>query len=137
MKRSKRKMAPQTKAKAAPDSMLIASCVEFAQSVAAYRGGFKADPDSHCRYADSIGDPFLKRAQDALFRAGKLSPEGPKGLDAKARIVPIVLGEEMWQEETQAFIEKFANDVRQMLRSMGARHVVESSLIEAETTVSP
>jgi hypothetical protein len=116
----KAKRKPATKAKRSPapsDTHLISECVIHAQEIAAFHAGFTADPDGSSRNAQGLGDPHYDRAQRALTKIATMKARTPTGLDAKARILPIVIHDSEGNMESadEVFYRTFAADVRAFL----------------------
>ena len=102
------------------DEMLIRQCVIYAQSIAAYRAGFTTDPDSDSRHATALGEPYATRAKVALARIASTPAVSVESLQAKARIVPIVLSGRYGSisDEEQGFILSLANDIAAALNGI-------------------
>ena len=118
----KAKRKPATKAKrgagkAPIDEHLINECVVYAQGVAAFHAGFGADPDGWSKHAEGLGNPHYDRARQALRKIATMKARTPAGLDAKARIIPVVLddSEGSLEDADEAFYRSFAADVRAFL----------------------
>jgi hypothetical protein len=81
--------------------------------VAAYEAGFHADPTGDCDYAEAFGN----EKSDGLNRISALRAKTPKGLSAKARVVPWVIksGCGTMEDRDAHFFESFARDVRDLL----------------------
>jgi hypothetical protein len=117
------KRKPATKAKrksakaAASDERLIGECVIYAQEIAAFDAGFKADPDGSSKNAAGLGDRRYQRAQQALTKIATMKARTPTGLDAKARIFPLVIQDcaGSLQDADEAFCRSLAADVRAFL----------------------
>lgn len=91
---------------------IIESCVALAQALAAFKGGFDADPDDDSTYAFALGAPFQVQAQELLARLTVRPATDPIELAAKARLVPLVLtGNGTISGDVQAFVLRFADDV--------------------------
>ena len=99
------------------DKRLIEECVSYAQSVAAFAAGFDADPDGNNVYAEKIGG-HDKRAAEAIEKIAGIAAKTTKGLQAKARIVPMVLkdSEGNLRYRGQNFVLSFAADVKAFLQ---------------------
>jgi hypothetical protein len=118
----KDKRKPATKAKrshdnAASDARLISECVIYAQEIAAFHAGFMADSDGNKDHAAGLGDRHQQRAQQALTKIATMKATTPTALDAKARILPVVIQdcEGSFQDADEAFFRSFAADVRAFL----------------------
>ena len=116
------KRKPATNAKRGPvkppsDARLISECVVYAQEIGAYHAGFKADPDGSSKNAAGLGDLRYQRAQQALTKIATMKARTPTGLDAKARILPMVIddNEGSLQDIDEAFCRTFAADVQAFL----------------------
>lgn len=102
---------------ASDGSGIVQACVALAQALAAFRGGFDADPDGDSFNAFLQGEPFKAQA-DALLVQLTLTPAlQPVDLEAKARLVPLVLGrgDGSITPEERAFVLAFAADVPAVL----------------------
>ncbi|WP_133863880.1 hypothetical protein [Azorhizobium sp. AG788] len=94
------------------DSDLVEACVALAQALAAFKGGFDADPDDDSAYAFALGAPFQVQAKELLARLTVRPATQAIELAAKARLVPLVLtGNGTISDEVQAFVLRFADDV--------------------------
>jgi hypothetical protein len=100
------------------DTALIRECVIFAQSLGAYAVGFKADPDGDNKHAASLGSFHLDRARQALTKLLRTRATTAEGLQAKARIVPMMLDNSAGDldEDDEAFLLSFAADVKAFLK---------------------
>ena len=114
-KKSARRSKPVPKP--ASDAALIRACIAFAQNVAANDAGYAADP-TDSEYAAPMGDEFSARYDAALRKMAQLSATTPEGLDAKARVVPIVIHNTAGSpdEREDNFFTSFARDVREVLK---------------------
>ena len=117
----KTKRKPATKAKPGPgkapiDVLLINECVVYAQEIAAYHAGFLADPNDDM-HAAVLGSPHERRAKQALAKIATIKASTPAGLDAKARILPMVIHDSSGSVESadEVFYRTFAADVRAFL----------------------
>ena len=79
--------APKTKAMPS-EKALINECVIYAQSIAAARFGYHADPDGGCKHAEELVGTYETRAGQALTKITVMTASTPAGLEAKARIMP-------------------------------------------------
>jgi hypothetical protein len=118
--RAKRKPATKTKrspGKAPSDTPLINECVRYAQEMAAFHAGFKADPDGSSKHAAGLGNRHERRAKQALTKIATMKASTPTGLDAKARILPVVIQDDEGSMESasEVFYRTFAADVRAFL----------------------
>jgi hypothetical protein len=128
----KRRAAKESKS--AADASLIAACVEYAQVRAASKAGYDVDPSFDADHAAASGDQFMRRARNALALAAKIRPQSAAGLDAEARIVPIVVdvAECPLDEGAGEFLRKFALDVRRILDPIKADDRVAERLSTAK-----
>jgi hypothetical protein len=118
MTKRKAKSTPRRKATRPPnDKALINHCVIYAQSIAAGNAGYAADPDGSCKYAAALDDRHRKRAESALARITNTTPATAAGLQAKARIAPLMLGDKfrLVKIEEQNFLTTFAGEVKAFL----------------------
>jgi hypothetical protein len=99
------------------DTALIRECVAFAQNVAANSAGYNADP-TDSEFAAKMGARFSDRSEVALCKMAELPATTPEGLDAKARVVPIVMDNaaDSPDEREIKFFTSFARDVREVLK---------------------
>ena len=104
----------------ATDVHLIEACISYAQSMAAYKAAHKAAPDD--AYADEAQAASLVRAKAALRSATKKATTAT-GLNAKARIVPVIIddgstgaGHYDFDPEQIEYLARFAADVREYLQ---------------------
>jgi hypothetical protein len=108
-----------SRSKKPSDTALIRECVIYAQSVAAFHTGFKADPDGSSVHAESIGNKFDHRAWQALTKIAATPATTPAGLCSKARIVEIVFEDSAAsyvQEDQTAFLKAFGLEVKKFLQ---------------------
>lgn len=96
------------------DEGLVRDCVIYAQAIAALKAGYDADPDADGRNAGSLGLSFFRRAERALARVAERQACTSLGLEAKARIVPVVVARHMGLLSAQEaeLIRRFADEVR-------------------------
>ena len=118
--KAKRKAATKAKrspGKAASDARLISECVIYAQEIAAFHAGFIADSDANKDHAASLGDRHHDRAQQALRKIATMKASTATELDAKARILPMVIHDSPGSMESadEVFYRTFAADVRAFL----------------------
>lgn len=99
---------------AAKDRALIRDCVLYAQAVAALKAGYEVDPDTDGRYAGALGMRHLRRAERALERIAGREAATSLGLEAKARILPVIVSRRMGllSDLEAALIARFADEVR-------------------------
>jgi hypothetical protein len=112
---------------------VIRACVTVAECLAAYTNGYRADPSGNGDYANQSG--YYRRSMKALAAAA--APViTEQGIDAKARIVSVVLDDSTGSgyelnEESFAFIRSFGADVKahferlENLRSIEAQAAFE------------
>lgn len=105
-----------------PDARLIAECVIYAQSVAAWAAGFEADPDGDCVHANKLGADARARAGVALKAIPKMKATTASGLLAKARIVPTIIKDAAGSldEREEDYMASFVADVTDYLAAQGA-----------------
>ena len=105
------------------DITLIRDCVIYAQSLAAAKAGYEADPDGDGVHADQLGKAHIQRASQAMARILGTAALTPAGLEAKARVIPILLAGAYGSvaAEEEAFLLSFAADVRLGLAKMARR----------------
>ena len=96
------------------DDSLVRDCVIYAQAIAALKAGYEADPDPDGRYAGSLGLRFYRRAERALARIAERPAHTSLGLEAKARIVPVIVARHMGllSAPEAELISHFADEVR-------------------------
>jgi hypothetical protein len=114
------KASPQKSKTSRSDMVIIAAAVAYAQSAAAWRAGFEGDPDGNNENAERLGARY-KRARDAALQKLANTPaSSAEALDAKARIVPIVLDDDCGgvADLSDEFYRAFAADVRKYLEPM-------------------
>jgi hypothetical protein len=113
-----------TKSKRSPaassDTRLIKECVIYGQEIAAFYAGFEADPDGSSKHASGLGGRHEDRARRALTQIATTNASTPAGLDAKARILPLVIEDSdgsggVMEEADEAFYRSFTADVRAFL----------------------
>lgn len=130
-KNFKPRSKPRAAKESASDAALIRECVAFAQNVAAEEAGFIVDP-TDSEYASKMGNPFCRRYNEALHKMGKLSAKTAEGLQAKARVIPIVIRNAIGSpdEREDAFFTCFAADVRAFLDPIILEH--HKTAVDAE-----
>jgi hypothetical protein len=114
----RRKSARPAKKRSPSDKALINECVIYAQAKAAEEAGFKADPDDDAAHAALLADRHIMRAMMVLDKITKTPATTAAGLQAKARIVPIVVGHFTDIEVTaldRDFLVSFGADVKAFL----------------------
>ncbi|QTL03938.1 hypothetical protein J5J86_00740 [Aquabacter sp. L1I39] len=104
----------RSRKQAAKDCALIRDCVLYAQAVAALKAGYEADPDTDGRYAGALGMRHLRRAERALERIAGREACTSSGLEAKARILPVIVSRRMGllSDLEATLIARFADEVR-------------------------
>jgi hypothetical protein len=102
---------------AADNAAVIRLAVEYAQAVAAWHGGFKADPDGDSTTAAKAGK-HLEQADLALQKLAARPATSAEALDAKARVAPIALDHEggSLSDPADKFFRSFAADVCAFLK---------------------
>ena len=116
--RGRSKANAKPKSDLGPDAIVIKACISYAQMLAAHSAGFKADPDGDSKYSQGAADRYFSRATAALGIAAEISAQTPEGIQAKARIAPMVLddsGPHYLCETGEAFFRSFADDARKFL----------------------
>jgi hypothetical protein len=110
---AKRQSKPSAAAK--PDDALIRTCIAYAQNVSAVEAGMNADPTDNTY--ESMAKKYSLQANISLRKLANLPATTPEGLDAKARIVPMVIHDAMGllDEPEQLFFASLAADVRKIL----------------------
>jgi hypothetical protein len=123
----KAKRKSTTKAKRSPgkaplDTQLIKECVIYAQEIGAFHAGFGADPDGASKNAAGLGNRHSSRARQALAKIATMKASTPMGLDAKARILPVIIQDDEggMESASEVFYRTFAADVRAFPRPAGA-----------------
>jgi hypothetical protein len=114
--KSKRTTGPK---KPSFDHALIRKCVTYAQTIAAFHGGWDADPSGNSDFAaDKRSLQYERAAEAALTAIARTRAATPEGLQAKARVVPILmkdLGNSVMNEDQMEFLLSFAKEVREFL----------------------
>jgi hypothetical protein len=121
MRRTKAKRTKAAKPRAPSDKALINHCVTYAQSIAAFREGFRADPDGSNEHAAALGARHSARAFQSLTWIASMPAATPEGLCAKARIVPIVIEDNetgCFEVADLDFLSGFANEVKKFLQTI-------------------
>jgi hypothetical protein len=104
----------------ATHSEIIKQCTIYAQSSAAYEGGFYADTTGSSSYAGAgeMGRPYSRGARRALVKLAALSrekrPITAAELSAEARVMKLLLKTEAAnnpEPEESDFFERFVKDV--------------------------
>jgi hypothetical protein len=97
-----------------PEALIIRLCMTYAQNVNALGGIFRADP-TDSKYAEPAADPLYRNMQRALLECSAIAATTLFAINAKARIVPMILKDEGFNhcsDEARAFYESFAADVK-------------------------
>jgi hypothetical protein len=113
MRRSTTKRSPNRASKH-NDEIIIRESVTYAQAIAAFHSGFQADPDGDFENAAGLGARYERIARAALARLASIPTSSAEALQAKARIVPMILhddGHGHIREDSGAFYQAFAADV--------------------------
>src|SRR5262245_12032920 len=99
----------------AADSRLIEACIAYSQSIAAHAATFRASPSDD--YSTKSARPAISRATAALRAATKKATTA-EGLNAKARIVPIIIdqAEGCFEQDEVNFLASFAAEVKAYLQ---------------------
>lgn len=126
-----RKSTNQKSSRQAPkpnhDATIIREAVAYAQAIGAYHNGFKADPGGDNDTAASLGDRHYRQALSILPRLASIPASSAQALDAKARLVQIVLDDTgnygCISEESTAFFRSFAADVHSFLEPIIGEHM--------------
>jgi hypothetical protein len=97
------------------DQRLIEECSIYAQSLAAFDAGISADPNEN--KVENVGR-HADRAAAALEKITAISPKTAEGLQAKAGIVAMVIGDANGelQERDEKFFLSLAADVKTFLQ---------------------
>lgn len=113
------------------DAIIIREAVTYAQAVAAFHNGFKADPDGNNENAASLGEQHERIARGALSRLVSIPASSAEALEAKARIVPIILDDDGGYgyigENSEAFYRTFAADVCRFLDPIIREHWISKN----------
>jgi hypothetical protein len=84
MKRPKAKGVKVAKPKAHSDTALVRECVIYAQHIAAYHNGFKADPDGNNATAAPLGSRHETWAYAALAKIAATPATTAEGLPGQS-----------------------------------------------------
>ena len=115
---AKPKTTPKPRLKrtpADPDARIIAAAVKFAQCTAGFAAGFTADPDGDFKYAGPEKGSAIERERSAsLAFLGTHKATTPEGLNAKARVVPIIIQDDtgLFKNGGARFLSSFAEEVK-------------------------
>jgi hypothetical protein len=116
-----RKATPRKSAPPPNEAALIRECVKYAQALAAYNAGFKVDPDGNFKHADMLGRAHSALAERALGKITAMAAVTASGLQAKARILPLVVDDGSLagggndHGPTAEFFRSFATELRAFL----------------------
>jgi hypothetical protein len=119
-----RKTTPRKSVKPSAEDVIIRECVIYAQALAAHGAGFKADPDGNNDYAAALGRAHYDLAQRTLGKITAMPAVTPSGLQAKARILPLVVDDGYVMEGGEdrgpaaEFFRSFAAEVKAFLAPM-------------------
>jgi hypothetical protein len=111
---------PQNPKTSRSDKVIIAAAVAYAQSAAAWRAGFDGDPDGSNENAERLGARH-KRARDAaLHKLANTPASSAEALDAKARVLPMILDDDCGgvADLSDEFYRAFAADVQKFLEPL-------------------
>jgi hypothetical protein len=124
MRKSTTQKSSRQASKPNGDAIIIGTAVAYAQAVAAFHNGFKADPDGDMKNAAKLGKQQERIASDALARLASIPANSAEALDAKARILPMILDDDggSIEENSEAFYRTFAADVRRFLEPIIHEH---------------
>ena len=124
---AKRKRKPAARKPTTCNAAVIRACVAYAQSIAAHKAGFEADPDGNSEVAEKTGERFSTAAHNALDRATVCPANSAEAIDAKARILPLILENSGGglEEADAGFFRSFAADVRAFMAPIINRHFVD------------
>jgi hypothetical protein len=105
-----------------PDNRgLLRDCVAYAQAIGGYHAGFGAEVTGDSDFAGNTpgasGDRLYKRACKLLVTIGRTPATTARELQAKARIVPIILHDAggVPQDRDLEFFASFASEVNDFL----------------------
>ena len=116
---AKIKITPKQRPKrkpADPDARIIAAAVKFAQCTAGFAAGFTADPDGDFKFAGpEKGSAIERDVRASLAFLGTHKSTTPEGLNAKARVVPIIIQDDtgLFKNGGALFLSSFAEDVKE------------------------
>jgi hypothetical protein len=111
---------PQKPKTSRSDTVIIAAAVTYAQSAAAWRAGFDGDSDGSNENAERLGARH-KRARDAaLHKLANTPASSAEALDAKARVLPMILDDDCGgvADLSDEFYRAFAADVQKFLEPL-------------------
>jgi hypothetical protein len=117
--------ATAQKSSANRDAIIIREAVIYAQAMAAHENGFAADPNGTKDIAANLGDRHWRIAQSALQKLTQTPARSSEAVEAKARIVPIVLDSYKnsdIDDEARTFFRAFAADMRRILEPITHEH---------------
>jgi len=106
------------------NSIVIRAAVTYAQAVAAHEAGFRADPEADNVTAARTGDRYSNISNAALEKLASAPALSAEALDAKARIVALIIDDDagVMEERSEAFYRSFASDVRKFLEPIIREH---------------
>jgi hypothetical protein len=109
---SSRKTKSPPPAKPSEDD-LIRACVAYARAISGYDAGFAADPSGN---GDEEGNRLWRRSELLLAKIARTPAQTAKGLQAKARIAPVVIkAGNLPDDSDQTFLASFASEVKEFL----------------------
>jgi hypothetical protein len=114
------KASPQKPETSRSDTVIIAAAVAYAQSAAAWRAGFDGDPDGSNKNAERLGARHARARDTALQKLANTPASSAEALDAKARVLPMVLDDDCGDvaDLSDEFYRAFAADVRKYLEPL-------------------
>jgi hypothetical protein len=114
------KASPQKPKTSKSDAIIIGAAVAYAQSAAAWRAGFDGDPDGDMKNANRFGARYARARDAALQKLVNTPASSAEALDAKARIVPMVLDDDCGDvaDLSDEFYRAFAADVQKFLEPL-------------------
>jgi hypothetical protein len=108
------------------NAAIIRAAVTYAQSTVGFHAGFAVDPDGNNSTASDSGDRCERRAQSALAELARMKATTAAAIAAKARIVPIFLGDNPdFNETDQAFLVGLARDMHTFLVRVASDEVAD------------
>lgn len=121
-KRRQRAAPPQDKAEKSTylDAALIRQCIIIKTEMAAFHGGWDADPDGNNIHVQEIAYPHSRRAKQAIIAAGNMQAKTWAGVAAKAAAMKTILDDESGGLEVHSenFYRSFALDVYRMSKAL-------------------
>jgi len=124
MRKSTTQKSSRKASKPSGDAIIIDTAIAYAQAVAAFHNGFKADPDGDMKNAAKLGKQQERIASVALAKLAIIAANSAEALDAKARLLPMILDDDAGglEENSEAFYRAFAADVRRFLEPIVHEH---------------